>query len=409
MTTLLDRFIRYVKIDTQSDENSPSSPSTQKQFDLSRVLESECKEMGLENVSLSEHGIVLATLPSTVSHKAPTIAWIAHVDTTSDYSGTNVNPIVHENYQGGDISLPEGDSLVIKFDDELKEVIGHTVITTDGSTLLGADDKSGVAAIMTAVEHLKNHPEIEHGPIRVCFTVDEEIGRGCENIDLTKIDSVCGYTLDSSGCGRIDSETFSADAATVTVRGINTHPSEGKDKLVNAIRLLAKFIDRLPQDHLAPEVTDGRDGFMHPYNIEGDVTEASIKMILRDFETEKLPEQANLLKKIAKEIEAEEPRCKIEVTTRKQYRNMRDGMDKEPRALPLAIEATKAVGLEPFLSIIRGGTDGSILTEMGLPTPNLSSGQHNVHSPLEWTSVEQMQTAADVLVELAKLWGKEKA
>ncbi|HCS52089.1 peptidase T [Rubinisphaera sp.] len=410
MPTLLERFLTYVCIDTQSDETSPSAPSTEKQLDLSRLLEKECRELGLEDVSLSPHGIVLATLPSNISEKVPTIAWVAHVDTSPEYSGTNVNPIVHEEYDGEDIVLPGDPSKVLKVSEnpELSQLVGESIITTDGTTLLGADDKSGIAVIMAAVEYLLQHPEIPHGPIRVCFTVDEEIGRGIENMDFEALDSVCAYTLDSDGRGRIDSETFSADQATIIVMGINTHPSVGKGAMVNAIRILSAFIDRMPQLTLSPETTDGREGFMHPYHISGGVAEASARIILRDFETENLNAQAKLLESIAESLRSEYPKAEIEVQIKEQYRNMRDGLEKEPRALPFAIEATAAAGLEPHQDIIRGGTDGSLMTAAGLPTPNLSSGQHNPHSPLEWTSEIEMESAKMVLVELARRWGQER-
>ncbi len=410
MSTLIECFLRYVRIDTQSDENSPTSPSTAKQLVLSRLLAEECGELGLDDVSCDEHGIVMATVPATVNHEAPTIVWNAHVDTSPEYSGTDVKPIVHENYDGTDIVLPGDPAKVLRVEEnlELSGLIGGTVITTDGTTLLGADDKSGLAVIMTAAAHLMANRDIPCGPIRLCFTTDEEIGRGIEGLDFDKLGGVCGYTLDSSGCGRIDSETFSADQATITVTGVNTHPSEGKGVMVNAIRILSAFLDRLPQDHLSPETTEGREGFLHPYVIEGSVAQAAAKIILRDFETPKLAEYAALLKSIAADLEHTEPRATIQVHVRKQYRNMRDGLEKEPRSLAKAIEATQAAGLEPRLDIIRGGTDGSLMTERGLPTPNLSSGQHNPHSPLEWTSVEEMQKAADVLVELAKAWGRER-
>ncbi|MCG6155351.1 peptidase T [Rubinisphaera margarita] len=411
MSTLLERFLRYVKIDTQSDETSKSAPSTAKQLDLSRLLEQECRDLGLENVSLSEHGVVLATLPGNVDANAPAIAWVAHVDTSPEFSGTNVNPIVHQNYDGKDIVLPGDKSrvLTVAENPELSSLVGETIITTDGTTLLGADDKSGVAVIMAAVEHLIEHPEIPHGPIRVCFTVDEEIGRGIENLDIEGMDVVCAYTLDSDGRGRIDSETFSADQANVTVRGINTHPSVGKDAMVNAIRILSAFIDRLPQRTLSPETTDGREGFIHPYHIAGGVAEASARLILRDFEDDALQVQADLLRSIAASLEAEFPLAEIQIEIREQYRNMREGLKKEPRALQFAIEATAAAGLEPHQDIIRGGTDGSLMTAAGLPTPNLSSGQHNPHSPLEWTSEIEMLSAMKVLVELARRWGQETA
>lgn len=410
MSSLLDRFLRYVRIDTQADEHSESVPSTIKQLDLSRLLARECEELGLADVSLSEHGIVTATVPATVEQDAPSVAFVAHVDTSPEFSGTNVKPIVHENYRGGDIILPGDTTRVIRVAENhaLENLIGGTIITSDGTTLLGADDKSGIAVIMTAAAYLMEHPEIPHGPVRLCFTCDEEVGRGVDHLDIAKLDVVCAYTLDSDGVGRIDAETFSADQVVVTVRGINTHPSIGKDAMVNAIRILAAFLDRLPRRTLSPETTCGREGFLHPYEVEGSVAEARARIILRDFETPALAEYAALLESIAAPLRAEYPRAQIEIAVRKQYRNMRDGLKKEPRALEFAVAATRAAGLEPREEVIRGGTDGSRLTELGLPCPNLSAGQHNPHSPLEWTSVEEMQQAVNVLVELAKLWGRER-
>ncbi|QDT84719.1 peptidase T [Gimesia chilikensis] len=410
MDTLLDRFLRYVKVDTQSDETSPSFPSTKKQLDLSRMLCEECEQLGLEDVTINEYGIVMATIPSTVEGEVPAIGWVAHVDTSPEFSGTNVKPVVHENYDGSDLVLPGDTSRVLRVSEEprLKEMVGKTVITTDGTTLLGADDKSGVAVMMSAAAHLMSDRSIAHGPIRLCFTCDEEIGRGIEKLDLDVFGVCCAYTLDSDGSGRIDSETFSADQAVITVRGVNTHPSVGKGVMVNAIRILSDLISSLPTETLSPETTDGRDGFIHPYHIEGGVAEASARLILRDFETEKLAEYAGLLDSLAQPLREKYPRAEIKVDVHKQYRNMRDGLVKEPRALEKAIEATRAAGLEPNLNIIRGGTDGSLLTEKGLPTPNLSSGQHNPHSPLEWTTVEEMEKAVDVLVQLAILWGQER-
>jgi tripeptide aminopeptidase len=409
--SLLDRFLRYVRIDTKSDEASSTSPSTAKQLDLSRLLVEECRALGLADVSIDEHGIVMATVSATVKHTAPMIVWNSHVDTSPEFTGTNVQPVVHRKYDGGDITLPGDTSRVIRGSEnpELKELVGGTIITTDGTTLLGADDKAGIAVIMSAAERLMGDRSIPTGPIRVCFTVDEEIGRGIKGLDLKKLGGVCGYTLDSSGCGRIDGETFSADGATVTVQGINTHPSVGKGAMVNAVRILSQFLSRLPTDRLSPETTAEREGFIHPYHVEGGVAQASARLILRDFDTPRLKDHAVLLEGIADELRKEHPRATIRVDIRKQYRNMRDGMGKEPRAIAKAIEAVKAAGIEPKLDIIRGGTDGALMTEAGLPCPNLSCGQHNPHSPLEWASLEEMEKAVDILVQLAIAWGREKA
>jgi tripeptide aminopeptidase len=409
METVLDRFLRYVKVDTQSDDDSDSYPSTTKQLDLSRILADECRNIGLTDVTMSEFGIVTATIPATVDHDAPAIAWIAHVDTSPEFSGTDVKPVLHENYDGNDIVLTGDPSRIIKVEENvaLKSLVGATIVTTDGTTLLGADDKAGVAAIMAAADWLMNNLKTQHGPIRLCFTCDEEIGRGIDKLDIASLNAVCGYTLDGEGRGMIDYETFSADGATVTVEGINTHPSEGKGKMVNSLRILSHFLARLPEDHLSPETTDGRDGFIHPYVVEGGVAKATAKIILRDFDTAKLAEQAALLESIAKDLRTAYPKATITVDIREQYRNLADGLKSEPRAIPKAEQAMKAAGLELGLTIIRGGTDGSILTERGLPTPNLSTGEHNPHSPLEWTSKEELETAVNVLVELAKVWGSE--
>jgi tripeptide aminopeptidase len=411
MDTLLERFTRYARIDTQAVESATSYPSSAKQLELCRMLTGECREIGLSDVAMNEFGIVTATLPASPGCHAPAIAWFAHVDTSPEFTAEHVRPVVHANYDGSDLVLPGDRSRVLRVAENpaLKKLVGRTIITTDGTTLLGADDKSGIAVIMTAAAHLIAHPEIVHGPIRVCFTCDEEVGHGVDHVELDKLGVVCGYTLDSEGSGRIDSETFSADLAIVKVTGVNTHPSIGKGTMVNAVRILSDFISRLPIDRLSPETTDERDGFLHPYQISGGVASAAARIILRDFETATLADHARLLEKIAEELRAKHPRAQIEVEIQKQYRNMRDGLAKEPRALAKAIEAVRATGLEPEMSQIRGGTDGSVLTERGLPTPNLSSGQHNPHCPLEWTCLEEMQQAVDILIELAKVWGREKA
>ena len=409
-TPLLDRFLRYVRLDTAADETSETVPSTAKQLVLSKMLTEECEQLGLDNVELTPAGTVYATIPSTVDNDAPAICWFAHVDTSPEYSSENVNPIVHENYQGGDIPLPGDPAKIIRVADnpDLEKLHGATLITTDGTTLLGSDDKSGIAVIMTAAERLLADSSIPHGPIRLCFTCDEEIGRGCDHVDLEKIDSVCGYTLDSDGVGRVDAETFSADLATIIVDGVNTHPSMGKGLMVNAIRILANIIEGLPIETDAPESTEGREGFMHPYHIEGGVARAEARVILRDFETAKLADYAAVLEQLANHQRRLHPQARIEIKIRPQYRNMRDGLKKEPRAIAFALEATRAAGIEPRQEVIRGGTDGSRLTEMGLPTPNLSTGQHNPHAPLEWTSLEEMEQAVDVLIHLAQCWGQER-
>jgi tripeptide aminopeptidase len=410
MNTLLDRFCRYARVSTQADESSPNYPSTPGQLELGRMLTEALRALGLRDAHQDEHGIVMATVPATAGSSAPTIAWIAHVDTSPETSGHNVKPIVHANYDGRDIVLPGDPSKVLRTADspELLALKGKTIITTDGSTLLGGDDKAGVAVIMEAAAALLARPEVPHGPIRVCFTCDEEIGRGVDHVDLKKLGAAVAYTLDGGGVGEIDGETFSADLAVVTVTGTNIHPSIAKGRMVNAIRLAGSFLDRLPRQCLSPETTADREGFVHPYRIEGGVGGVTIRVLLRDFDTARLADRAELLRGAARTVTAEYPTAKIDVAVTPKYRNMADGLKKEPRALSFAQEAMRRAGVEPKLTIVRGGTDGSRLTELGLPTPNLSTGEHNIHSPLEWTCLEEMQTAVRVLVELARVWGEVK-
>jgi tripeptide aminopeptidase len=407
MNTLLDRFCRYVRIDTQANENAGKYPSSAGQLELGRILADELRQFGVRDVDVDSHGIIMATIPATTAKPAPTMAWIAHLDTSPETSGRNVKPIVHRNYDGKDIVLPGDASKALRVAEnpELAAVKGKTIVTTDGTTLLGADDKAGISVIIEATAHLLAHPEIPHGPIRICFTCDEEIGHGVDHVDLKKLGAVVGYTLDGGGQGEIDGETFSADLAVVTISGINIHPAIAKGAMVNAIRLAGAFLARLPWQTLAPEVTDGRDGFLHPYRIEGGVASTTMRILLRDFETAKLAEKAELLRSIARLLQAEHPRAKIEVQVTPQYRNMAEGLAREPRALDYAEIAMRRAGIEPKRTIVRGGTDGSRLTELGLPTPNLSTGEHNLHSPLEWTCLEEMAAAVRVLVELAQVWG----
>lgn len=408
MITLLDRFCRYVRIDTTAVENAATYPSSPGQLELGRMLAEELRTMGAVDAGQDEHGIVLATIPATVAQEAPTIAWIAHVDTSPETSGRNVRPIVHDNYDGRDIVLPGDPSKVIRISDnpELLHLKGQTLVTSDGTTLLGADDKAGVAVIMEAATLLLARPGLPHGPIRICFTCDEEIGRGVDRLDLHKLAAVVGYTLDGGGQGEIDCETFSADLAVVKIRGLNIHPAIAKGRMVNAVRLAGLFLDRLPRLAQSPETTADREGFLHPYRIDGGVAEVTLRILLRDFATPRLADRAELLRTIARTITAEFPQAAIDVTVTPQYRNMAEGLAKEPRAVAFAQEAMRRVGLEPKLTIVRGGTDGSRLTELGLPTPNLSTGEHNLHSPLEWTCVEEMATAVRVLLELAKVWSE---
>jgi len=411
MESLLDRFCRYVQIDTQANENAAGYPSVPGQLELGRMLASELRAMGIDNVAQDKHGIVLATLPATVQHEAPTVALIAHLDTSPETTGKNVKPIVHRNFAGGDIVLPGDPSKVIRVAEcpELATMKGKTLVTTDGTTLLGADDKAGIAVIMETAAYLTAHPEIPHGPIRVCFTCDEEIGRGVDHLDLAKIGARVGYTLDGGGVGEIDGETFSADLAVVTITGVNIHPAIAKGRMLNAIRLASAFVARLPWQALSPETTAEREGFLHPYRIEGGVGAVTLRILLRDFDTARLADKAKLLATVAELLKAEHPRAQIDIKVTPQYRNMAEGLAKEPRALDFAEQAMRRAGVEPRRTIVRGGTDGSRLTELGLPTPNLSTGEHNLHSPLEWTCLEEMATAVKVLIELAQIWGEVRA
>jgi tripeptide aminopeptidase len=407
MESLLERFCRYVRIDTQADDTARTYPSSAGQLELGRLLVTELHALGLADAAQDEHGIVMATIPATRKPHGPVIAWIAHVDTSPETSGRGVKPILHRHYQGGDLVLPGDPSKVISVNanPELTALRGKTLITTDGTTLLGADDKAGVAVIMEAAGHLAAHPEIPHGPVRVCFTCDEEIGHGVDHVDLAKLGAHVSYTLDGGGTGEVDVETFSADLATVTVTGVNIHPAIAKGRMINAVRIAGAFLDRLPWRTLSPESTAEREGFLHPYRLEGGVAAVTLRILLRDFDTPKLADKAQLLRDVARLLEMEHPGARIAVQVAPQYRNMAQGLAKEPRAVSFAEEAMRRVGLEPRRTIVRGGTDGSRLTEMGLPTPNLSCGEHNLHSPLEWTCLEEMAIAVRGLVELAQIWG----
>jgi tripeptide aminopeptidase len=407
---LLARFLRYVQIDTTAGEPGGTYPSSPGQLVLGKMLAEELQAMGLQDVEFTSHGLVYATVPSTLDAVAtkntPVVAFNAHVDTSPETTGKNVKPQVIRNYAGGDITLPADTSRVIRVaqNPELDGLKGKTLVTTDGTTLLGADDKSGIAVIMEMAQHLIEQPELKHGPVRVLFTCDEEIGHGIDHVDLKKLGATVCYTLDGSAAGEVDVETFSADVAIVRVQGINIHPSIAKGRMVNALRAIGTFLDRLPRAGHSPETTEGRQGFLHPYDLQGGVAEATVKVLLRDFDTVGLGVKAELLKKLAKEVEQEHAGCKVDVQVKKQYRNLGDGLAKEPRAAAYAVEAHRRLGREAKLTIVRGGTDGSQLTEKGLPTPNLSTGEHNPHSPLEWTCLEELVAATEVCTELVQVW-----
>lgn len=407
---LLARFLRYVRIDTTAREGVDVYPSSAGQFELGRILADELRAMGASEVEQNKHGIVTATLPPTIDTPFDTIALNAHVDTSPETTGAQVQPQVIANYAGGDLMLPGDPSKIIRVSENpaLADLIGRTIITSDGTTLLGSDDKSGVAVIMETAAYLLEHPELPRGRVRLCFTCDEEIGRGVDHVNLKQLGAKVCYTLDGSGTGEIDTETFSADLATVIVRGVNIHPSIGKGRMVNAVRVAADFISRLPRNTCSPETTDDRDGFLHPYTIEGGVAEVTLKILLRDFETAELAELATLLRVAATASQQEFPGSGIDVVIRPQYRNMREGLAAEPRAVEYAKRAFEKLGRPVKLTSVRGGTDGSRFTELGLPTPNLSTGEHNPHSPLEWTCLEEMSAAAEVLVELVQVWAREE-
>ena len=406
---LLERFLRYVKIDTTAREGAEEYPSSPGQLELGSILVEELRALGIDDARQDAHGIVLATVPPTSGKQGPTIAFCAHLDTSPETSAADVNPQVIEGYSGGDLVLPGDPSRVIRVAEnpELEKLLGCTLITSDGATLLGADDKAGVAVIIEAAAWLIEHPEIEHGPVRICFTCDEEVGRGVDKLDPDEIGAVACYTLDGQGADTIDVETFSADLAVVTIRGVNIHPSIAKDRMTNAIRAAADILARLPRARLSPETTEDREGFLHPYEIGGGVAEVKLRILLRDFDAAKLQQQADLLQQAAAATMAEFPEAKIDVDVRPQYRNMAEGLRREPRAVAFAEEALKRLGRTARRTIVRGGTDGSRLTELGLPTPNLATGQHTPHSPLEWACLDEMAAAVEWLVALAEVWGEE--
>ena len=409
---LLERFLEFVKVDTTANPDADCYPSSEGQRDLGAVVAAHLKACGLQDVQQDEFALVSATIPSNLSAACPVVALNAHLDTSPETTGAGVNPQVIEKYAGGDIPLTGDTSKTITVSDcpELKDLVGKTLVTTDGTTLLGGDDKAGVAIIVELAAFLMENPEIKHGDIRVLFTCDEEIGRGVDKVKMDELGADVCYTLDGPGANAIDVETFSADEATVTFTGINIHPAIAKDRMVNAIRAAGSFLDRLPRESLAPESTDGRDGFLHPYRIlDGQVDKVVLKVLLRDFDTPRLEEHAELLRKTAAEIGELCPGCEIDVVVKQQYRNLGEGLAKEPRAVEFASRAFERLNRTAATNIIRGGTDGSRLTELGLPTPNLSSGQHNIHSPLEFACLDEMVQAVEVLVELVQVWAEAKA
>lgn len=402
---LLERFLRYVQIDTRSDAHSPSTPSTPGQWDLLKLLRTELEALGAKDVTISEHGYVIATLPATSKKQGiPRLAWFAHVDTATNLPSA-ATPIVHRKYDGKPIVLPKNPAiqLTVESTPHLREAIGQDVITASGGTLLGADDKAGVAAVMAAVRHLIQHPEIPHGTLRVCFNPDEEIARGMTKLDLAQLAADVGYTLDGEAPGEIDFETFSADAAVLEIDGVASHPGWAKDRMVNALRLAGRFLALLPRD-IAPEATAGREGFIHPVECNGSSEKATVRLILRDFELAGLAEKRLLLERIVAELQRAEPRAKLSLSFAEQYRNMRYWLQHDMRPVEYAREAVQRAGLKPISDAIRGGTDGSNLTARGLPTPNVFTGMHEVHSEKEWVTLQDMTKAAETLVHLAQVW-----
>jgi tripeptide aminopeptidase len=404
--TVLERFLRYVVIDTQSDPASPTCPSTEKQKDLGRVLAHELQQMGLADAHMDEHGYVYATIPATTQKRVPVICFCSHMDTSPDCSGKNVKPQVLKNYQGGDIVLPGDTSQVIRAaeHEELARQIGHDIVTTDGTTLLGADNKAGVAEIMDAAKFLIDNRQVKHGTIKILFTPDEEIGRGVDKVDLKKLGAAFAYTMDGESAGHIEDETFSADGATITIEGVSTHPGFAKGKMEHAIKIAAAIIDRLPKDTCSPETTEGKEGFLHPIGISGALEKAAIGFIVRDFTDEGLQQKEALLEDIVKGVMKDYPNSSYRMDVKPQYRNMKQVIDRHPETVDYAIEAIKRAGLTPVRSSIRGGTDGSRLSFMGLPCPNIFAGEHAFHSRLEWVSRQDMEKAAETIVHLVMIW-----
>ena len=404
--TCVERFLRYVKYDTQSDEESTSFPSTEKQKNLSKDLAKELKELGLGDAHMDENGYVMATLPSNTDKNIPVIGFIAHVDTSPAVSGANVNPVINKNYPGGDIRLKNNEVVIKESENpDLKNMVGFDIITADGTTLLGADNKAGVAEIVDAVNYLLSHPEVKHGTIKVCFTPDEEVGRGTEKFDVKKFGAEYAYTVDGQSRGEVETETFSADAVTVKFLGKNIHPGYAKGIMINSMKVASSFVASLPKDKLSPETTEKREGYFHPTSLNGNEELTTVKFIIRDFETQKLKEYEDILKNLADETVKKFPGSKMEFEVMEQYRNMKEILDKHPQVEKNAIKAMENLGIKPIMNPIRGGTDGSRLSFMGLPCPNIFAGEHSFHSKEEWVAVQDMETAVKVIVEIAKIWG----
>jgi tripeptide aminopeptidase len=407
--TVTERFLRYVLIDTQSDPSSRTCPSTEKQKDLGRLLAAELQAMGIRDAHLDEHGYVYATIPANTEKKVPVICFCSHMDTSPDCTGKGVRPQLVKNYRGGDIVLPGDPTQIIRATEHpaLKDQIGNDIVTSDGTTLLGADNKAGVAEIMDAAHFLINHPEIKHGAIKILFTPDEEIGRGVDKADLKKLGADFAYTIDGETAGTVEDETFSADGATITIEGVSTHPGFAKGKMEHAIKIAAAIVDRLPKTTCSPETTEGKEGFLHPIGITGALEKATLSFIVRDFTDKGLKDKEALLESIVQEVMKDFPGSSYRLQIEQQYRNMKQVIDRHPETVAKAMEAIRRAGLTPVKTSIRGGTDGSRLSFMGLPCPNIFAGEHAFHSRLEWVSVQDMQKAVQTIVHLVMIWEEQ--
>jgi tripeptide aminopeptidase len=404
--TCVERFLKYVQVDTQSDPDSKTYPSTEKQKNLGRILADELKQMGVIDAHLDEYCYVYGTIPSNTDKSVPVICFCSHMDTSPETSGANVKPILHKNYDGGDIILPGDNSQILRPSEhpELKKQLGNDIITSDGTTLLGADNKAGLAEIMDAVNFFMTHPEVKHGTIKILFTPDEEIGRGVDKVDLKKLGADFAYTIDGETLGQVVDETFSADSVTINLYGVITHPGFAMGKLENGVKIAADILAKLAKDKLSPEKTSGREGFIHPISISGGVEKTVIKFIIRDFEDKGLAEKEAYLENITKDALSHYPNSKYEFIVEESYRNMKQMLNKYPHVTEYAVEAVKLAGVTPIKDIIRGGTDGSRLSFMGLPTPNIFAGEHAFHSKLEWASVQDMQKAVETIINLSMIW-----
>ncbi len=405
--TCVDRFLKYVKYDTQSSEESTTYPSTEKQKILGAELVKELLEIGLTDAAIDENGYVTATIPSTTNKaNVPVLGLISHMDTSPEVTGANVKPIIHKNYQGGDIVLPNDSSIVITTIDnpDLSHKTGEDIITADGTTLLGADNKAGIAEIFDAAKYLVHHPEIKHGKIRICITPDEEVGTGTKFFDVQKFGAQYAYTIDGEHLGDVENETFCADSMTFTFNGKNIHPGYAKNKLINSIKIASRFIDALPKDALSPETTEKREGYVHPYVLNGGIETTTVKFLIRDFTVEGLKEKEEMLDALVKKNVADYPGATVDIKIEESYRNMIYIIEKHPQVLEYAMEAIRRIGIEPHLSSIRGGTDGARLSYMGLPTPNIFAGEHSFHSKREWISIQDMQKAVLTIINLVQIW-----